>query len=245
MGSARAIAGCCLALLAAAAARPLAVAADAPRLSRERLVFQTEYGDIHMAFYPDVAPKSAAHIRRLGELGAYNTNHFFRVDKGFVAQTADVLGGRTAPLDALQKEVASRNVPLEVVQGVKHDRRGILSMARHSDPNSGGSSFSILLGPAPHLDMEYSVFGEVTSGLETLTALERLETRREGIFVMPKERITILSTYVYVVEEDVPGGSTGTEEQQLCTEAFADLQTRYDAQSEAHEKLRQQRLPGN
>ncbi len=44
-----------------------------------------------------------AHIRRLGELGGYNTNHFFRVDRGFVAQTADVLGGREAPLNSLQK----------------------------------------------------------------------------------------------------------------------------------------------
>ena len=42
---------------------------------------------------------------------------------------------------------------------MKHDKRGILSMARHDDPNSGKSSFSILLGPAPHLDMQYTVFG--------------------------------------------------------------------------------------
>lgn len=124
-------------------------------------------------------------------------------------QTADIMGGRTAPMNDVQKvsvrrfrrepdapvvaaaavwglgscssavlpgglrqpgthpaphcpsppygppqETAGRHVPLEVVEGVKHDRRGILSMARHSDPNSGGSSFSILLGAAPHLDMQ-------------------------------------------------------------------------------------------
>ena len=91
--------------------------------------------------------------------------------------------------------LATKTLPLEVVASAKHDRRGVLSMARHSDPNSGGSSFSVLLGPAPHLDMQYSVFGEVTKGLETLARFEQLETVREGIFVMPKERITILSTY--------------------------------------------------
>ena len=50
-------------------------------------------------------------------------------------------------------------MPLEVLPTVKHDKRGSLSMARHSDPGSGKSSFSILLGPAPHLDNEYTVFG--------------------------------------------------------------------------------------
>ena len=44
-----------------------------------------------------------SHIRRLGELGGYNTDHFFRVDKGFVAQVADVSGGRTAKLSAAQQ----------------------------------------------------------------------------------------------------------------------------------------------
>ena len=50
-------------------------------------------------------------------------------------------------------------MPLEVQKDIIHDKRGILSMGRHSDPNSGGSSFSILLGPAPHLDQEYTIFG--------------------------------------------------------------------------------------
>ena len=50
-------------------------------------------------------------------------------------------------------------VPLEVHEELKHHRRGLLSMARHSDPNSGGTSFSIMLNPAPHLDMQYTIFG--------------------------------------------------------------------------------------
>ena len=58
----------------------------------------------------------------------------------------------------LQTE-GKKTVPLEVQKDIIHNKRGILSMGRHSDPNSGGSSFSILLGPAPHLDQEYSIFG--------------------------------------------------------------------------------------
>ena len=102
-----------------------------PALSDERLVLQTTLGDIELAFYPEVAPVTVKHILELGRLGAYNTNHFFRVDKGFVAQArslrhaagfgplrrsrarrgsrstpqtqvADVVGGRSAPLSELQ-----------------------------------------------------------------------------------------------------------------------------------------------
>ena len=54
---------------------------------------------------------------------------------------------------------AAKNVPLEVRADAKHSGRGILSMARWDDPNSGAASFSITLGPAPHLDMTYTVFG--------------------------------------------------------------------------------------
>ena len=52
---------------------------------------------------PQVAPRTVEHMRKLGEMGLFNTNHFFRVDRGFVAQTADVLGGRSAPMNPEQK----------------------------------------------------------------------------------------------------------------------------------------------
>lgn len=164
-------------------------------LGSVRVVFQTNYGDIEFGFFPDVAPKTVEHIFKLVRLGCYNTNHFFRVDKGFVAQVADVVGGRTAPMNAEQGEEAEKTVVGEF-SDVKHVR-GILSMGRYSDPNSASSSFSILLGDAPHLDGQYAIFGKVTKGDETLKKLEVLPTRQEGIFVMPTERITILSTYYY------------------------------------------------
>lgn len=78
-----------------------------PRLSEERMVFQTSYGDIEFGFYPDVAPITVQHILKLGRLGAYNSNHFFRVDKGFVAQIADVVGGRSLTMDPRQRQVYS------------------------------------------------------------------------------------------------------------------------------------------
>ncbi|KQJ87901.1 hypothetical protein BRADI_4g14140v3 [Brachypodium distachyon] len=105
-----------------------------------------------------------------------------QVDKGFVAQVAAVVGGRKAPMNEEQEQQAEKSIVGEF-STVKHVR-GILSMGRHSDPDSGSSSFSILLGDAPHLDGQYAVFGRVTKGDNTLRKLERLPTRREGIFVM-------------------------------------------------------------
>ncbi|OWM75955.1 peptidyl-prolyl cis-trans isomerase CYP23 [Punica granatum] len=184
----------CLALAVILASASGAVSLE-PELGSARVVFQTNYGDIEFGFYPDVAPKTVSHIFKLVRLGCYNTNHFFRVDKGFVAQVADVVGGRTAPMNDEQRLEAEKTIVGEFSE-VKHVR-GILSMGRYDDPDSAQSSFSILLGDAPHLDGKYAIFGKVTKGDETLKKLEQLPTRREGIFVMPKERITILSSYYY------------------------------------------------
>ncbi|QCD90471.1 peptidyl-prolyl cis-trans isomerase CYP23 [Vigna unguiculata] len=176
------------------------ISALEPELGSTRVVFQTKYGDIEFGFYPTVAPKTVDHIFKLVRLGGYNTNHFFRVDKGFVAQVADVSNGRSAPMNEDQKREAEKTVVGEF-SDVKHVR-GILSMGRYDDPDSGSSSFSILLGDAPHLDGKYAIFGKVTKGDETLTKLEQLPTRKEGIFVMPMERITILSSYYYDKETE-------------------------------------------
>ncbi|CDP00308.1 unnamed protein product [Coffea canephora] len=172
-----------------------------PQMGSARVVFQTNYGDIEFGFYPSVAPKTVDHIFKLVRLGCYNTNHFFRVDKGFVAQVADVVGGRSAPLNEEQRVLAQKTIVGEF-SDVKHVR-GILSMGRYSDPDSAQSSFSVLLGDAPHLDGQYAIFGKLTKGDETLRKLEQLPTKKEGIFVMPTERITILSSYYYDTEMEI------------------------------------------
>lgn len=178
---------------------------DVPRRSRERMVFRTDYGDLVMAFYPEVAPLTVDHVLRVGCLGGYDTDHFFRVDRGFVAQVADVKGGRQRALSEALAEIASRTVVGEFSK-LKHER-GTLSMARHQDPDSATTSFSILLGSAPHLDEKYAVFGVLLEGEETLRRLEELETKRDGMFVMPKTRVTIHSSFVY--DSNEPGTVLG------------------------------------
>lgn len=165
-------------------------------LGPERVVMDVEgYGSITLGFYPNAAPVTVAHILKLFRLGCYDTNHIFRVDKGFVAQVQSVYPASVQrPLSAECAMEAEKTVPAEFTN-IRHVR-GTLSMGRMSDPNSGGSSFSMLLGRAAHLDNQYTVFGEVLEGENVLSALEKVETRKEGIFVMPKHRITITQAVV-------------------------------------------------
>ena len=214
------------------------VATQAQELLDERVVLQTTKGNIVLAFYKNVAPVTSRHILELFKRGAYDTNHFFRVDKGFVAQVADVVGGRRVPMDTFQLEIARDTVPGEFQTQVVH-RRGTLSMGRYDDPNSGTSSFSILLGNAPHLDNKYTVFGEMVTGDETLREMENAQTRREGIFVMPKDRIEIVSTYVKKVGDGGNLRATGD-----CVKALEDATHRSNGLAMELAEIRQKKLPG-
>ncbi len=184
-------------------------------LRNERVVVQLPYGEVVLGFYKEEAAKTADHILKAFQLGLYDTNHVFRVDKNFVAQIADCDTNRRAGLNPTQKEHARKKIKGEHVgQAIRH-RKGTLSMARFDDPDSGTTSFSILLGNAPHLDGKYCQFGELISGFEVLDKLQELETTRRGIFVMPKERIEILSTYV------TGGDNKNCAEENLRAESLA------------------------
>jgi cyclophilin family peptidyl-prolyl cis-trans isomerase len=80
----------------------------------------------------------------------------------------------------------------------------MLSMGKFAEPDTGTSSFSMVLGPAPFLDGKYTIFGRVVGGDHVLTELEKLETVTEGIFVKPKGRVEIVSATV--VQTDRRGG---------------------------------------
>lgn len=165
-------------------------------LGPERVVLDIEnYGRVVLGFFPNAAPVTVHHILKLFKLGCYDTNHVFRVDRGFVAQIQSVdRSSVQKPLSVECEKEASKTVPGEFTP-VRHVR-GMLSMGRMEDPDSGGSSFSMLLGRAAHLDNQYTIFGKVLEGDSVLTELEKAETKREGIFVMPKKRITIMRATV-------------------------------------------------
>ena len=144
--------------------------AEEPRLATERVILHTNYGDMTLGFYPDVAPRHVQQILRLVELGFYEDSEIFRIEPGFVAQVEN-FNMRKIPL-AIEKQQAVGKIPAEF-SAVPHVR-GTLSMARLEDINSAESSFSLVLGDSPHLNGHYTVFGKILAGMETLTAIEKV-----------------------------------------------------------------------
>ena len=123
---------------------------------------ETDKGDIICKLFDEKAPITAGSFLLLVEDGFYDGLTFHRVEPGFVIQGGDPDGnGSGGPGFA---------IPLEVSPELKH-AKGLLSMARTSDPDSAGSQFFICLGNGSavnFLDMQYAVFGEVTEGIEVV-----------------------------------------------------------------------------
>jgi cyclophilin family peptidyl-prolyl cis-trans isomerase len=156
---------------------------------RRTVTLKTTLGDIKIRMEPEWAPNHVRKFLMLAETGWYNGTAFHRIVKGFVVQ-----GGMSAARSGAATHPADRWVhPLkgEFRTDIKHDR-GIVSMARTSDPDSATTSFFLVLGPSPHLDGQYSVFGRVVEGLEVLDAFEKEELDGEA----PKRRLEIVSAAI-------------------------------------------------
>jgi cyclophilin family peptidyl-prolyl cis-trans isomerase len=160
-------------------------ATAAPEKAVPRVIFHTIAGDLVFALYPKVAPKTVEQFLELNRGGVYDTTHFRRLEPGFVLQTGTA-DDRIMPLNDTQKALIHK-LPGEYAPEVRHTR-GVLSFARpDNDPNGGETSFSILLGDAPHLDGKYTIFGELESGADVLEVLERVPVNN-GV---PALRLTI------------------------------------------------------
>ncbi len=129
---------------------------------------KTVRGDFTMELRPDIAPETVNSFIFLAREGYYNGVTFHRVIPGFVAQGGDPTGtGRGGPGYSVPAEFS--NVPFD---------RGTVGMARSNDPNSGGSQFFIDLAPAPSLNGQYTVFGQVVEGMEVVDCLTPRDPQR-------------------------------------------------------------------
>jgi peptidyl-prolyl cis-trans isomerase B (cyclophilin B) len=134
-------------------------------------ILQTDMGDITIKFFYDRAPKHVENFIDLAAKGFYDGTMFHRVIPGFMIQGGDPLTkkaedprhpyGTGGNVDAGGKEVR-----LKAEFNDTSHRRGVVSMARASDPNSASSQFFIVVKDSPFLDHQYSAFGEVVSGME-------------------------------------------------------------------------------
>lgn len=167
------------------------------KLASSRLLVHTLAGDILLALYPDVAPETVKQFIQWARLGVFDGTHFSRVEPGFVLQTSLAMD-RLASFTPEQKQ-SLRKLPGEFSKTLKH-RRGVISMGREDgQPDSAETSYSILLGNAPHLDGKYTIFGEVEAGMEVVDRLVDVG-KVEGTN-QPGCRLAILSVQVVMEDE--------------------------------------------
>jgi cyclophilin family peptidyl-prolyl cis-trans isomerase len=157
-----------------------------PDEMRKTVTFKTTLGSIKIKMEPDWAPENVRNFLMLTSTGWYNGTVFHRIVKGFVVQ-----GGAPAQQRAHSADRWVHPIKGEFRSDVKHVR-GIVSMAHGDDPNSATTSFFLMLGPAEHLDGQFSAFGRVVEGLEVLDAFEKEELDGET----PKRRLEIIEASV-------------------------------------------------
>ena len=131
---------------------------NTPTAQEQKVLIETEKGQMTIVLYPDVAPKTVESFITLIQKGFYNDLTFHRVEPGFVVQGGDPQGnGSGGPGYTIKAEFNSK----------KHIR-GTVAMARSADPDSAGSQFYICLAPQPSLDGKYTVFGQVVEGMDVV-----------------------------------------------------------------------------
>ncbi len=153
------------------------------KMADTRAVIETKFGNIELKFFPELAPNHVNNFIELAKKGFYDGTIFHRVIPGFMIQGGDP-NSRNA-----NKATHGTGGPGYTVKAEFNDKphkRGILSMARAADPNSAGSQFFICVADAPFLDKQYTVFGEVVSGMD---AVDKIVSQPRDPRDNPNERI--------------------------------------------------------
>jgi cyclophilin family peptidyl-prolyl cis-trans isomerase len=131
----------------------------------DTLDMELKYGTVVIKLRPDIAPLASARLLKLAGEGFYDNTPFHRVIPGFMAQGGDPTGTGSggSPLP---------NVPAEFTTDAKF-LTGTVGMARTGDPNSANSQFFICLAPTPWLDGQYTIVGQVVSGMEYVNDIKK------------------------------------------------------------------------
>jgi len=146
------------------------------------LILTTKYGKVVIRLRPDLAPKTVAQIKTLAARKFYDGIVFHRVITGFMAQTGDPTGTGTGGSDL-------PDLPAEFSDA--HFGRGAVGMARSSDPNSANSQFFICTGDAGFLDKQYTVFGQVVSGMDVVDKIKAGSEAQNGMVDNPDKIIAL------------------------------------------------------
>ena len=145
---------------------------------KEIAIIKTSFGEMTIEFWPEAAPKTVENLKTLARKGFYDGTCFHRIVKGFMVQ-----GGDPLTKDPRQESRWGTGDPGYKIKAEFSDKphvRGVISMARSSDPDSAGSQFFICLADARFLDKQYTVFGQLIKGDDVLGKLGNTPTTRGG-----------------------------------------------------------------
>ncbi len=146
--------------------------------------FNTSMGDIKIELFNDKAPLTVGNFLKLVDQGFYNSLIFHRAIPDFMVQTGCPQGtGRGGPGWTIRDEFH---------KSLKHDDKGILSMA-NAGPNTGGSQFFITVAPTPWLDGKHAIFGKVTDGMAVVEKISKVQKDRND---KPLQKIVINSVRI-------------------------------------------------
>ena len=133
-------------------------------------------GTIEIELYDQLAPNHVNRVKNLAESGAYDNVLFHRVIDGFMAQTGDVRYGKNDSQMSHMAGMGGSDEPdLKSEFSNTSFTRGVVGMARSSNPHSANSQFFIMFSDAPWLDGQYTVFGKVISGMDIVDLIKRGE----------------------------------------------------------------------
>jgi cyclophilin family peptidyl-prolyl cis-trans isomerase len=142
----------------------------------KKMILKLKDGDVEIELYPKIAPNHVKRFETLANEGKYDGVVFHRVIDGFMAQTGDVKYGNSNSPDYNLDLAGTGGSDLPDLKAEFSDiahNKGVLSMARSSDPNSANSQFFIIFESAPHLDRNYSAFGKVIKGIELVDKIKK------------------------------------------------------------------------
>ncbi|CAK1548347.1 unnamed protein product [Leptosia nina] len=153
------------------------------------VTLHTDVGDLKIELFCEQSPKACENFLALCASDYYNGSLFHRNIKGFIVQTGDPTGtgkGGTS--------IWGRKFEDEFKEELKHNARGMVSMANNG-PNTNGSQFFITYAEQPHLDLKYTIFGRVIDGFEALDDLEKMPVNPKTFKLLTEARITSVTIH--------------------------------------------------
>ncbi len=191
----------------AASEAPPAMTMPDPELA----VIKTAHGEMTLEFWPDVAPNTVANFKKLAKQGFYNATAFHRIVKGFMIQ-----GGDPNTKNPAMAQKFGQGGPGYMIKAEFNNRkhvRGVLSMARSSNPDSAGSQFFICHGEAPFLNGKYTAFGKLIKGDDVLEKIASIPTiyppHGGGEKSWPVDRVEVES--ITIVPREAPAEAAAEE----------------------------------